>query len=98
MKVFPVLILSGAALALASCAGASANDADAEDAMAHIQCQPGDYQDYVGRHRSTLPEAPRGRIFRAACSSCAVTMDYRDNRVTFTYADDSQLITRVACG
>lgn len=64
-----------------------------------VACQAGDYQEYVGRNRSTIPaDAPPGRTFRVACSSCAVTMDYRFNRVTFTYDDKTNLITRVACG
>lgn len=100
MKAPHILIFSGAALALAACAGtpANGNGAAPGDGAAHVQCRPGDYQDFVGRHRSTLPEAPRGRIFRVACASCAVTMDYRDNRVTFTYDDDTEVITRVSCG
>lgn len=64
-----------------------------------VACQAGDYQQYVGRHRSTIPaDAPRGKVFRVACSSCAVTMDYRFNRVTFVYDDKSELVTRVSCG
>ncbi len=66
---------------------------------APVACQTGDYQEYVGRNRSTIPaEPPPGRTFRVTCSSCAVTMDYRFNRVTFVYDDKTDLITRVACG
>ncbi len=61
-------------------------------------CKAGDYQEYVGRNRSTIPTAPAGRIFRVLCSSCAATMDYRDNRVTFTYDDTTNVVTRVSCG
>jgi len=63
-----------------------------------IACQPSDYQEYVGRNRSTIPAAPAGRSFRILCSTCAATMDYRFDRVTFTYDDTSNLVTRVACG
>ena len=40
-----------------------------------VACKASDYQEYVGRNRSTLPEAPAGRTFRVACSSCAVSTD-----------------------
>ncbi len=43
------------------------------------------------------PQAPQGLVFRQACSTCAVTMDYRSDRVTFTY-DDNGIITRASCG
>ena len=52
----------------------------------------------MGRNRSTIPTAPEGRIFRVLCSSCAATMDYRENRVTFTYDDKTNVVTRVSCG
>ena len=64
-----------------------------------VACQAGDYQEYVDRNRSSIPaDAPAGRSFRVACSSCAVTMDYRFDRVTFVYDDKTNLITRVSCG
>jgi len=43
-------------------------------------------------------DAPPGRIFRVLCSSCAATMDFRENRVSFTYDDKTEFVTRVSCG
>ena len=64
-----------------------------------MACKAGDYQEYVGRTRSTIPaDAPAGRTFRVLCSSCAATMDFRDNRVNFTYDDKTNVVTRVSCG
>ena len=64
-----------------------------------MACKAGGCAEAGGRERWAIPaEAPRGRIIRGLCSSCAATMDYRDNRVTFTYDDSSNLITRVSCG
>lgn len=98
-----ILTLSAAAgfLALAACAptqgGGGATPAPGGEATP-VACKASDYQDYVGRNRSTIPTAPEGRIFRVLCSSCAATMDYRDNRVTFTYDDKTEVVTRVSCG
>lgn len=100
-----ILTLSAAAgfLVLGACApvqggGAAAGGAAAGGEASPVACKTGDYQDHVGRNRSTIPAAPQGRIFRVLCSSCAATMDYRDNRVTFTYDDKTEVVTRVSCG
>lgn len=98
-----ILTLSAAVgfLALAACAPTQIDGSAATPGgeATPVACKAGDYQDYVGRHRSTIPAAaPRGRIFRVQCSSCAATMDYRDNRVTFTYDDKTEVVTRVSCG
>lgn len=97
-----ILTLSAAVgfLALAACAptqGGGATPAPGGEATP-VACKASDYQEYVGRNRSTIPTAPQGRIFRVLCSSCAATMDYRDNRVTFTYDDKTDIVTRVSCG
>ena len=97
MKTILMLTAFVGAVALSACA--PTQEADSGGEAAPVACKAGDYQEYVGRNRSTIPaDAPRGRIFRVLCSSCAATMDYRDNRVTFTYDDSSNLITRVSCG
>ncbi|MGX5635445.1 hemolysin [Brevundimonas diminuta ATCC 11568] len=101
-----ILTLSAAAgfLALAACAptqggGATPTPTPTPGGEATpVACKASDYQEYVGRNRSTIPTAPQGRIFRVLCSSCAATMDYRENRVTFTYDDKTNLVTRVSCG
>ena len=100
MKTFLTLSAAVGFLALAACAptqGGGATPAPNPDATP-VACKASDYQEYVGRNRSTIPTAPEGRIFRVLCSSCAATMDYRDNRVTFTYDDKTDVVTRVSCG
>lgn len=101
MKTILTLSAAVGLLALAACAptqtGGSTPTPGGE--ATPVACKAGDYQEYVGRNRSTIPaDAPRGRIFRVLCSSCAATMDYRDNRVTFTYDDKTNVVTRVSCG
>lgn len=100
MKTFLTLTAAAGFLALAACAptqGGGATPAPGGD-VTPVACKASDYQDHVGRNRSTIPTAPEGRIFRVLCSGCAATMDYRENRVTFTYDDKTDLVTRVSCG
>ena len=99
MKTMLMLTAFVGAVTLSACAptqeAAPAPGAEATP----VACKASDYQEYVGRNRSTIPaDAPRGRIFRVMCSSCAATMDYRDNRVNFTYDDKTNVVTRVSCG
>ena len=87
MKTILTLSAAVSFLALAACAptqGGGATPTPGGEATP-VACKASDYQEYVGRNRSTIPTAPEGRIFRVLCSSCAATMDYRENRVTFTY-------------
>jgi len=62
-----------------------------------VQCVASDWQPYVGKARTELPQAPQGLVFRVLCNTCAATMDYRSDRVTFSY-DDAGVITRANCG
>lgn len=98
MKATSILTAMGLALAVSACASNTATAPGTPDANGMVQCKAGDYQEYVGRQRSTIPEAPQGRVFRVACTTCAVTMDYRDNRVTFAFEESTGVIRRVTCG
>ncbi|PQZ80592.1 MULTISPECIES: hemolysin [unclassified Brevundimonas] len=97
MKTMLMLTAFAGAVALSACAPNQESAPGVEPTP--VACKASDYQEYVGRNRSTIPaDAPRGRIFRVLCSSCAATMDYRENRVTFTYDDQTNVVTRVSCG
>jgi hypothetical protein len=99
MKTIVMLTAFAGAVALSACAPGQPTPSTPSVEPTPVTCKAGDYQEYVGRNRSTIPaEAPRGRIFRVLCSTCAATMDYRDNRVTFTYDDKTNVVTRVSCG
>ena len=99
MKTMLLLTAFAGAVALSACAPTQEAAPAPGGEATPVACKAGDYQEYVGRNRSTIPaDAPRGRIFRVLCSSCAATMDYRDNRVTFTYDDKTNVVTRVSCG
>lgn len=102
MKTSAILSALAGAFAVAACAPVEPPAAETpptgDGDTAYVQCQAGDYQELVGRPRSDIPEAPAGRIFRVACTTCPVTMDYRDNRVTFAYDEATGIIRRVSCG
>ena len=99
MKTMLLLTAFAGAVALSACAPTQEAAPAPGGEATPVACKAGDYQEYVGRNRSTIPaDAPRGRIFRVLCSTCAATMDYRDNRVTFTYDDKTDIVTRVSCG
>ncbi|MNE04710.1 hemolysin [uncultured Brevundimonas sp.] len=97
MKTMLMLTAFAGAVALSACAPTQEVAPGGEPTP--VACKASDYQEYVGRNRSVIPaDAPQGRIFRVLCSSCAATMDYRENRVTFTYDDQTNVVTRVSCG
>lgn len=95
------IILQGAAVALgvsvlAACA--PVQQGDGHDATVDAtQCRIEDWQSWVGKPRSELPAAAPNLVFRVLCEECMATMDYRSDRVTFTY-DDKGIISRVSCG
>lgn len=62
------------------------------------QCRAGDYQSYVGRNRSELPQAPAGAVWRVTCTSCPVTMDFNPNRLNILFDQQSGVVEEVKCG
>ncbi|MNY26049.1 Peptidase inhibitor I78 family protein [compost metagenome] len=98
MKTILMLTAFAGAVALSACAPSQSTTPTPSVEATPVTCKASDYQEYVGRNRSTIPTAPAGRIFRTLCSTCAATMDFRENRVTFTYDDKTDVVTRVSCG
>jgi len=93
------MVSAVAFLALAACAPTPATtDEPIRSADGTGQCRIEDWKSYEGKPRQSLPTAPQGLTFRVLCDTCAATMDYRQDRVTFTYNEATQKITRVACG
>ena len=95
------IILQGAAVALgvsalAACAPVQQGDGH-DSTVDATQCRIEDWQSWVGKPRSELPAAAPHLVFRVLCEECMATMDYRSDRVTFTY-DDKGIISRVSCG
>ena len=99
MKTTLMLSLAACAgvLTVSACAPTQSTEMPGGD-TAYKVCKVEDYQNYVGRNRSTVPSAPAGQTFRVLCTTCAATMDYRENRVNFVYDEATSVIQQVKCG
>ncbi len=62
------------------------------------ECGARAHQALVGKMRSEIPAQPPGANWRVACTSCAVTMDYRPDRLNIFFDDKTQVIKEVKCG
>ena len=99
MKTIVSTLLAAGALALSACAPTQSAAPPTGGAEGGFKaCKVADYQNYVGRNRSTIPTAPAGQTFRVLCTTCAATMDYRENRVTFVYDQSTDIVREVKCG
>ncbi|HEY0927165.1 I78 family peptidase inhibitor [Brevundimonas sp.] len=61
-------------------------------------CKADQYQRYVGRNRSELPQTPAGETWRVSCTTCPVTMDYNPRRLNIVYDEATGVIRQVKCG
>lgn len=55
-------------------------------------------QSLVGRPRSEIPVPVDPSKRRVTCSTCAVTMDYREDRLNIVFDVDTGIIKEVKCG
>lgn len=90
------ILIAAAALALSACmhmaATPPAEGASTGEASA---CGAERYQTLVGQPQSALPALPDGA--RVVCHNCAVTMDYREDRLN-VWLDEQGRVGRVTCG
>ena len=94
-----ILALTAAGLLIAACAQTPVANSPATPPSDELrQCKADQYQSYVGRNRSAIPTAPAGQTFRVLCTTCAATMDYRENRVNFVYDEATSIVREVKCG
>ena len=95
MRVLPLMTCAGA-LALAACA----TTGERSDLAAACDDQPG--QSFVGQRATAeagtqLLRLTGAQLLRWGPPRSAMTMDFRQDRVTVAY-DDAMIITRIACG
>ena len=95
MNALPLFTIAGA-LALAGCATTG------EDAELAHQCKPDPGQQFVGQRATAevgaaVLRATRAGLLRWGPPRSAMTMDFREDRVTVAY-DDAMTITMVSCG
>ena len=61
-------------------------------------CGAAALQYLVGKNKAEAPAPVDPSKRRVACSSCAVTMDYRADRLDIVFDKDTGTITAVKCG
>jgi hypothetical protein len=92
------LTLAGAA-GLAACSALPQHEGGSGmPPAASDQCLASEHQDLVGQNRSQIPPAPSGATWRVTCTSCAMTMDYRPDRLNILYDQQSNIVREVKCG
>lgn len=72
--------------------------ADATKPPTADQCGARAHYDLIGKNRSEIPATPAGANWRIACTSCAVTMDYRPDRLNIFFDEKTQVIKEIKCG
>ena len=92
--VMRAVILSGGLALLAACAANP--DASAPDAMTDT-CGAAGSQGLVGRNIAAV-SFPADSNIRTACTTCAVTQDYRPDRMNVFFDQATGTIERVTCG
>ena len=65
---------------------------------ARDECNANAYKNLVGKNKSEIPNKPANAIWRIACTSCAVTMDYAPARLNIFFDEKTSLIKEVKCG
>ena len=95
-------ILMGSLLVLSACATGGTDNRAPPPPPSGMTCDASGMQDHVGHTVSassgaTLLELSGARVLRWVPPRTAVTMDFRQDRLTVSY-DDEMRITRISCG
>lgn len=99
MMIAPGLVSAVVLTALAACAPVETSEPTPTPPVSGQKvCRAENYQRYIGRNQSELPATPADENWRLACSTCAVTMDYREDRLTIVYNTQTNLIQSARCG
>lgn len=61
-------------------------------------CGAAAHQTLIGKNKSEIPQAPAGANWRVACTTCAVTLDYRPDRLNIFFDDKTGEIKQLRCG
>lgn len=103
MRLMSLSILAGAAAVLAACAAQPAaapetpGSAPGENGGMVWRCDAEDARSLVGSHHGAVT-FPREANVRMACTTCAVTQDYQENRLNLFFDQETGIIERVSCG
>ena len=86
------LVLLSAVAALGACATPVAP----EPGPSAWQCNAADAQSLIGSHFGAITFAPDANV-RFVCTECAMTRDYRPDRLTILYDRDTGIVQEVRC-
>lgn len=94
-----LLSLAAAGLLASACAPMEGSDpAPMPPQDGPSQCKADQYQRFVGRNRSELPQKPANETWRVTCTTCPVTMDYSPSRLNILFDQSTGIIREVKCG
>ncbi len=62
------------------------------------RCGANALQSLIGKPKTEIPVPVDPSKRRVSCSTCAVTMDYREDRLNIVFDVDTGIITQVKCG
>ncbi|MFN3537973.1 MAG: hypothetical protein ACK4Y4_11040 [Brevundimonas sp.] len=90
------ILLAGSITALAACAPAVAPMPD-ENAGGPWRCDAEASQSLIGSHVGAVSFLAGSNV-RMACTTCAVTFDYQEDRLNLFFDEETGIIERVTCG
>ena len=92
------IIIGGALVGLMACAPSPETSAlpDAAEATTW-RCDAEGARSLIGSHMGAVT-FPREANVRMACTTCAVTQDYQENRLNLFFDEETGIIERVSCG
>ncbi len=102
MRLMSSSIFAGAVVALAACAPQpvppeTPGSGPDEGAGMAWRCDAEAARSLIGSHVGAVT-FPRESNVRIACTTCAVTQDYQEDRLNLFFDEDTGVIERVSCG
>jgi hypothetical protein len=101
MRLMSSFVFAGAVAALAACApppaAHSPGEGPDEGSGMAWRCDADAAQSLIGSHNGAVT-FPRNSNVRMACTTCAVTQDYQEDRLNLFFNQETGIIERVSCG
>ena len=101
MRLISAAIIGGALAAMAACvppppAAPEAPESGGSQPPAW-RCDADDARSLIGSHVGAVT-FPQNSNVRIACTTCAVTQDYQEDRLNLFFDQETGVIERVSCG
>ena len=102
MRLISSAIIGGALAAMTACAQQPATAPEAPVAQPDGEapawrCDAEGARSLIGSHVGAVT-FPQNSNVRIACTTCAVTQDYQENRLNLFFDQETGVIERVTCG